>query len=87
MLEMGIGITHHVGARKKAEALHDKIIFPITDAFNNYELHTDLHGFLVNPLIEGLNKIKNESKCSFVFDKIMISLKKLSKNKNFYNKL
>jgi hypothetical protein len=86
MLEMGIGIIHHVGARKKAEALHDKMISPITDAFNNYDIHTDLYEFLVNPLIEGLNKIKNESKCSFVFDKIMILLKKLSKNKNFGNK-
>jgi hypothetical protein len=80
MLEMDVGIIHHVGARQKAEALHDKIIFPITDAFNNYEIHTDLYEFLVNPLIECLNKIKNESKYSFVFDKIMISLKKLSKN-------
>jgi hypothetical protein len=37
------------------------MIHPITDAFNNYNIGTNFGEFLMNPLIEGLKKIQNES--------------------------
>ncbi len=81
MLENGIGIIHHVGARKKVEAgtFHDIMISPITDAFNNYEIGTDLEKFLLIPLEEGLKQVEEKSGCSKSFSNFTISMRKFLK--------
>ncbi len=89
MLDYGIGLIHHVGTRKKAEAgiYHDFMILPITDAFNDYQLGTDYDEFLIKPLMKGLQNISNKSRCSKSFDHFVISLKKFSTNSNLLNQL
>jgi hypothetical protein len=83
MLEHGIGLIHHVGARKKSEAgtLHDIMFLPITDAFHEFKIGRDIEKYLLSPLVEGLQKIQNRSKCSKVFKNFFISIKKISKIK------
>jgi hypothetical protein len=83
MLEHGIGLIHHVGLRKKLTCdWCDKMIHPITDAFNNYEIGSNFDEFLLIPLIEGLHEIKNDSKCGEDFNNFTIALKKFSENLN-----
>jgi uncharacterized metal-binding protein len=82
MLMHGIGLIQHVGLRKKEMGGYDKIINPITDAFNNYEIGKDLNEFLVNPLIDRLKNIRNESKCANTLESFIISLKSFSKSKH-----
>ncbi len=79
VLRDGIGLIHHVGERKKNHGGYDKMIYPITDTFNIYEIGTDFQYFLLSPMIKGLENIRNESKCANVLNNLTISLRSFSK--------
>jgi hypothetical protein len=85
MKKHGIGLIHHVGPRKITYPWYDIIINPITEAFVNYELETDIVKFLLQPLKEGLQKVRNKSACAKDIDSFTIAIENFTRiYTNFY---